>query len=161
MVIAKSETGGMRIEDERLVRGEGSFTDDLAVPHTAFGVVLRSPHAAAEILSIETGKALCLPGVLAIYVAADLAAAGIGGLPCVAAVGNRDGSPAFTPLRPVLAVDAVRHVGDPVAFVVATGQQHAQDAAEAVRVEYQTKPVVVDVEAALAPGAPAVWVQAR
>ena len=160
MVIARSEGVWARVEDERLLRGEGRFTDDLAIPNAAFGVVLRSPHASADILSIEKDEALRLPGVLAVYTAADLAADGIGGLPCVGAIANRDGSPAFLPMRPVLAEGVVRHVGEPVAFVVATDRMSAQAAAEAICVAYRTKPAVVGPEAALEAGAPAVWAEA-
>src|SRR5262245_14730071 len=132
MTIVKSGPGWARVEDERLVQGEGRFTDDLVVPNAAFGVVLRSPHAAADILSIEKNEALNLPGVLAVYTAADLAADGIGGLPCVGVIGNRDGSSAFLPMRPVLADGVVRHVGEPVAFIVATDRMSAQAAAAAI-----------------------------
>ena len=135
-------------------------TDDLVIPNAAFGVVVRSPHASAYILSIEKNEALRLPGVLAVYTAADLAADGIGGLPCVGAIGNRDGSPAFLPMRPVLAEGVVRHVGEPVAFVVATDRTSAQAAAEAIGVAYRTKPAVVGPEAALEAGTPAVWAEA-
>jgi len=160
MIMAMSGPGRPRIEDERLLRGEGRFADDLTVPNAAFGVVLRSPHAAAEIVSIEKKEALGFPGVLAVYTASDLAADGIGGLPCVGGVGNRDGSPAFLPPRPVLAQGVVRHVGEPVAFVVATDRMSAQAAAEAIRVNYRAKSAVVSPEAALEPGAPAVWAEA-
>ena len=160
MVIARSGRVWARVEDEQLLRGEGRFTDDLVIPNAAFGVVLRSPHASADILSIEKNEALRLPGVLAVYTAADLAADGIGGLPCVGAIGNRDGSPAFLPMRPVLAEGVVRHVGEPVAFVVATDRMSAQAAAEAIGVAYRTKPAVVGPEAALEAGTPAVWAEA-
>lgn len=160
MVIAGPALGWARVEDERLLRGQGRFTDDLDAPNAACGVVLRSPHAAAEIVSLNKSEALGVPGVLAVYTAADLAAEGIGGLNCIGTIDNRDGSPAFLPPRPVLADGVVRHVGEPVAFVVATDQMTAQTAAEAVRVAYRAKPAVVGAEAALAPGAPAVWADA-
>lgn len=149
-----------RIEDDRLVRGAGRFTDDLQPSDAAFGVVVRSPHAAAGIVSIDATAALQVAGVLAVYTADDLAAAGIAGLPCVAGVANRDGSQPFSPLRPVLAAGCVRHVGEPVAFVVASDRKGALAAAEAVDVVYDVKQAVVGVEAARAPGAAAVWAEA-
>jgi aerobic carbon-monoxide dehydrogenase large subunit len=159
-VVMRPAPGWARTEDDRLVRGAGRFTDDLQLVNAAVGVVVRSPHAAAEIVSIETAQALQTAGVLAIYTAADLAGAGIAGLPCVAGVANRDGSPAFSPLRPALATKFVRHVGEPVAFVVAKDRQSAMDGAEAVQVVYDVKQAVVGVEAARAPAAAAVWAEA-
>ena len=150
---------GMRVEDGRLLEGQGRFADDLLLPGQVYGVVLRSPHGAAEILSIDSSEAVGLPGVLAIFTAADLAADGIGGLPCVSTVSNRDGSPMFAPPRPILAAGRVRHVGDPVAFVIATGRALAQEAADAVRVSYRELPAVANAEAALAPNAPPVWAE--
>ena len=154
MMTTAKERGGMRVEDERLLMGQGQFADDLVLPGQVYGVVLRSPHGAAEILSIDSAEAVGLPGVLAIFTAADLAADGIGGLPCVATVSNRDGSPMFAPPRPILAAGRVRHVGDPVAFVVATERALAQEAADAVRVSYRELPAVTNAEAALAPNRP-------
>jgi len=159
-VIMRPAPGWARTEDDRLVRGAGRFTDNLQLANAAVGVVVRSPHAAAEIVSIETAQALQTSGVLAIYMAEDLAAAGISGLPCIASVANRDGSPAFSPLRPALATKFVRHVGEPVAFVVAKDRQSALDAAEAVHVVYDVKEAIVGVEAARAPAAAAVWAEA-
>ena len=94
--------------------------------------MLRSPHAAATITGIDTAAAKALPGVRAIYTSADLNADGIGGLPCAVALKNRDGSDMPMPPHPVLADGVVRHVGDPVAFIVAETQQAARDAAEAI-----------------------------
>ena len=108
-----------RAEDERFLTGRGRYLDDLALPRQAWGCVVRSPHAHAEIGAIETGAALAMPGVCAVYTAADLAAAGIGAIPCVMAPRSADGSAAALPSRPVLAAGRVRMVGDPVAFVVA------------------------------------------
>jgi aerobic carbon-monoxide dehydrogenase large subunit len=160
MVISNSGPRWTRIEDERLLRGEGAFTGDLSVSNAGFGVVLRSVHAAADILSIETGEALRSPGVLAVYTAADLAANKIGGLPCIGAIENRDGSPAYLPPRPVLADGVVRHAGEPVAFVVGTDRISAEAAAATIQVNYRSKSTVVDPESALEPGAPAVWAEA-
>jgi carbon-monoxide dehydrogenase large subunit len=112
-------------------------------------------------VSIDTIEALRLPGVLAVYTAADLAAEGIGSLPCIGTISNNDGSPAFLPPRPVLAEGVVRHVGEPVAFVVATDQASGKAAAEAISVEYHERPAAVEPEAALDAGAPVVWVETQ
>jgi len=146
-----------RVEDPRLLKGNGSYTDDITLPGTVAGVVLRSPHAAAKILSIDTAEAAALPGVLAIYTGADLAADGIGGLPCNIAFKNRDGSAPASPGHPVLAQGQVRHVGDPVAFIVAETTKAARDAAEAVVVDYDILPSITDLATALDDGAPLVW----
>ncbi len=146
-----------RVEDPRLLRGGGSYTDDITLPGTVHGVVLRSPHAAARITALDTAAARALPGVLAVYTSADLTADGIGPLPCAAQVKNRDGSPQAAPPHPVLAEGAVRHVGDPVAFIVAETGTQARDAAEAVMVEYDILPAITDLGAALDAGAAQVW----
>ena len=157
MIMTISASVWARTEDERLLRGAGCFSDDRCVPDSAFGIVVRSPHAAADIVSISAVEALRRPGVLAVYTADDLAADGLGGLPCVATVPNRDGSEVFAPMRPVLASQSVRHVGEPVAFVVATERHLAVDAAEAIEVNYAIKPSCAGVESAIADGAPSVW----
>jgi carbon-monoxide dehydrogenase large subunit len=149
-----------RVEDPRLLKGAGSYTDDIQLPGTAYGVVLRSPHAAAAVRSIDTATAKAMPGVVAVYVAADLDADGIGTLPCAAKVKNRDGSDQVTPERPVLARDAVHHAGTPVAFVVAETVTQARDAAEAIMVDYDIRESVTDLGAAMDPGQPQVWTQA-
>jgi carbon-monoxide dehydrogenase large subunit len=146
-----------RVEDPRLLKGNGSYTDDIALPGTVHAVVLRSPHAAARILSIDTAEAATLPGVIAVYTSADLAADGIGGLPCAVSLKNRDGSQQFSPPHPVLADGTVRHVGDPVALIVAETVKAARDAAEAVMVDYDILPSITDLGTALDDGVPQVW----
>ncbi len=150
-----------RVEDPRLLKGDGRYTDDIALPGMLFGAVLRSPHAAATLGAIDTAAALTVPGVVAVYTGADLEADGIGGLPCAIPLKNRDGSPRFDPPHPVLAHEAVRHVGDPVAFVVAQTLKAARDGAEAIGVEYDVLPSVTDLAVATDPGQPAVWTDAR
>ena len=146
-----------RVEDPRLLVGRGRYTDDIVLPNMLHGVLLRSPHAAARIKGIDAAAASSLPGVKAIYTAADLNADGIGPLPCAAPVENRDGTPQAMPPHPVLADDMVRHVGDPVAFVVADSAKAARDAAEQVTVGYETLPSVTDTAKAMDKGAPLVW----
>ena len=149
-----------RVEDPRLLRGHGAYTDDISLPGTLHGVVVRSPHAAARLLSIDTAAAAATPGVVAVYTFADLKADGIGPLPCAVRLTNRDGSKQITPSRPALADGAVRHVGDPVAFVVAERLQAARDGAEALMVDYETLPSITDLGAAMDPASPQVWQQA-
>ena len=117
--------------------------------------MLRSPHAHALIRSIDASQAAALSGVHAVYTSADLAADGIGPLPCMAAV-----KPLIVPPRPALAAGRVRHVGDPVAFIVADSVEAAREAADLIEVDYEALPAVVDGTAALAGGAPAIWDQA-
>jgi len=149
-----------RVEDPRLLIGGGRYTDDITLANEAFGIVLRSPHAAARILSIDTAAAAGLEGVLGIYTGKDLVADGIGSLPCVIPLKNRDGSDRAEVPHPVLADGEVRHVGDPVAFIVAATHQAARDAAEAVMVDYDVLPSITDLGATLDKDAPVVWPQA-
>ena len=146
-----------RVEDPRLLRGAGRYTDDIVLPGMLFGTVLRSPHAAAKIARLDVQAASAMPGVAAIYTFADLAADGISSLPCAALVNNRDGTPQAAPPHPVLADGAVRHVGDPIAFVVAETVDQARDAAEAIEVDYEILPAHVDLATAMDPGAALVW----
>ncbi|MEX6723260.1 xanthine dehydrogenase family protein molybdopterin-binding subunit [Parapedomonas caeni] len=136
-----------RVEDERLVTGHGRFTDDISVPGMVFGVTVRSPYGHARIGGIDTTGALAIPGVLAVYTAADMA--GYGEVPCLTVMDAERPTP-----RPLLAVDTVRHVGDPVAFVVADSREAARQGAEAVEVDYDDLPAVESMPAALAIGAP-------
>lgn len=146
-----------RVEDPRLLLGHGRYTDDITLPNEAVGVVLRSPHAAARIVSIDVEAAKAAPGVLGVYTAADLTADGIGPLPCAIPLKNRDGSDRADPPHPVLADGTVRHVGDPVAFVVAETHQQARDAAELITIDYDTLPSCTDLGAAMDSDASRVW----
>ena len=143
-----------RTEDERFLTGRGRYLDDLALPRQAWGCVVRSPHAHAEFGAIDADVAVAMPGVLAVYTAADVAEAGIGAIPCAMAPKNADGSAPRLAPRPVLAAGRVRTVGDPVAFVVAESAAEARAAAEAVTVAYRTLGAVTDAAAALRDGAP-------
>ena len=111
--------GVPRWEDPRLLRGGGRYSDDLNRPGQAYGYVLRSPHAHAEIRSIDTAAARAVPGVLAVYTHDDVEAAGLGSIPCAVPRNKADGSPMFTPPNLPLRKGRVRLVGDYVAFVVA------------------------------------------
>ena len=148
-----------RIEDPRLLRGDGRYSDDVNLPHQAYAVVVRSPHAHAAIRSIDTTAARGASGVLAVLTGADLAKDGLGDLPTDKSRKRRDGSPAFATPRPALLRDRVRHVGDPVALVVAQTIEQAVDAAELVSVDYEPLPTVAATADAMRPGAPAVWAE--
>jgi len=149
-----------RVEDPRLLTGRGRYTDDISMPGQTHGVVLRSPHAHARIASIDVAGAKALPGVLAVLTGADLKEAGLGAMPCMIPLKSRDGTPRIDTPRLALATDMVRHVGDPVAFVVAETLQQARDAAEAVMVDYEVLPASTDLATAHQPGAAPVWPEA-
>ncbi|HUZ72551.1 MAG TPA: xanthine dehydrogenase family protein molybdopterin-binding subunit [Stellaceae bacterium] len=146
-----------RKEDFRFLTGKGTYTDDINRPGQLHAVFVRSPHAHAEIRGIDAARAKAAAGVVAVYTSADLQAAGLGTLPCGWAVKSKDGSPMAEPPHPVLAQGRVRHVGDPVAIVVAESKTIAQEAAELVTVDYRELPSVVAVEEAVKPGQPLVY----
>jgi len=149
-----------RIEDPRLIQGFGRYADDVNLPHQAYAVVVRSPHAHAAIRSIDSSEARHASGVLAVLTGADLAADRLGDLPTDKSRKRRDGSPAFATPRPALVRDRVRHVGDPVALVVAQTVEQAIDAAELVAIDYEPLPTVAATADAMRTGAPAVWAEA-
>ncbi len=150
-----------RVEDPRLLKGDGSYTDDTTPAGALYGVVLRSPHAHATITSLDTKAAEATAGVVAVYTALDLKADRIGNLPCLVQLDNIDGSKGALPPHPVLADGTVRHVGDPVAFIVADSPRAARDGAEAVAVEYEILPSITDLATAMDAGAPQVWPEAK
>jgi carbon-monoxide dehydrogenase large subunit len=143
-----------RKEDLRFLSGRGQYTDDINRPGQTHAHILRSPHAHAAIKAIDTAAARAMPGVIAIFTGADLAAENIGGIPCGWQIHNKDGSPMAEPMHPALAIGKVRHVGDQVAVVIAETRAQARDAAEAIIVEYDVLPAAATMEQALAGGAP-------
>jgi len=148
-----------RLEDPRLLRGQGRFLDDIRMEGMTRAYVLRSPHPHAAIRSIDTGAAKAMPGVLLVLTGEDYAASGLAPIPCVMpfAVHRPDGSDLYRPERPALARGRVRFVGDAVALVVAETLVQARDAAEAIDVDYDPLPAVPDIAAAGAPDAPLIW----
>jgi carbon-monoxide dehydrogenase large subunit len=146
-----------RVEDARLLRGLGRYSDDVDLARQVYAVLVRSPHAHARILGIEARAAVAVPGVMAVLTAAELDVDRVAELPTDRTRKRRDASPAFATPRPLLARERVRHVGDPVALVVAETREQAVDAAERVAVEYEPLPAVAATTDALRPGAPAVW----
>jgi len=149
-----------RWEDPRLLRGGGQYSDDLNRPGQAYGYVVRSPHAKARMISINTTSALAANGVLAIYTGADIEAAGYGKVPPMAIRKRADGSEMFIPPNVPLRQKLVQYVGDYVAFVVAESHDQARDAAELVAVEYEELPSVTATADVLSASAPSVWEEA-
>src|ERR1700709_915281 len=149
-----------RLEDQRLLTGKGQFIDDKPEDGALWLHVLRSPHAHAKILSIDTKAASEMPDVQAVYTGADLIADDIGTIPTLPVFKRPAGSPIPVPPRRLLAHEIVRFAGEPVAAVVAASRVAAQTAAEAISVEYEVLPSVVDPMAATKPGAPVVWASA-
>ncbi|HET7297350.1 MAG TPA: xanthine dehydrogenase family protein molybdopterin-binding subunit, partial [Burkholderiales bacterium] len=128
-----------RIEDDVLLRGAGRYADDFPLAHAAHACFVRSPHAHAKINSISVAAAMKGPGVLAVLTGKDAASDGLGDIPCLIPVPGLRETP-----RPVLAIGTVRHVGDPVAMVIAETLSQARDAAERVQVDYEPLPAVSD-----------------
>ena len=149
-----------RREDYRFLTGGGTYTDDINRPGQLYAYILRSPHAHAQIAGINTSAAQRAPGVVEVYTGKDMVADSVGGLPCGWQVHSKDGTPMAEPPHPVLAVDRVRYVGDPVAVVIADTLAQARDAAELVSVDYAEEPAAIDPVAALQPGAPQVNAEA-
>ena len=141
-----------RKEDQRFITGKGQYTDDINRPGQAFAVFVRSPHAHANIKSIDASAAQKSPGCLAVYTGADIAKDKVGGLICGWMIHSKDGSPMKAGAHPALAQGKVRYVGDHVAVVIADTLSEARDAAEKVKVTYETLPAVVDVATAQNPG---------
>ncbi|HUC61491.1 MAG TPA: xanthine dehydrogenase family protein molybdopterin-binding subunit [Alphaproteobacteria bacterium] len=146
-----------RKEDAKLLTGRGRYTDDVNLPGQCHVAIVRSRHAHGILRSIGTEAAKAMPGVLGIYSAADVDAAGFGTFKTIINFPNRDGSAMKKPVRRALAQDRVRFVGDPVAFVVAETAFQAKDAADAVELEIEPLPTVVRARDAVAPGAPLVY----
>ena len=138
-----------RLEDRRFLTGRGRYVSDRAVPGALHCRFLRSDHAHAEILGIETGAALAVPGVAAVLTGAEMAADGIGSMPCLWKVPTKDGTPMAEPPRWALARDRVRHVGEPLAAVLAETRAAAEDAAELVEIRYRPLPAAIGSRRAL------------
>jgi carbon-monoxide dehydrogenase large subunit len=157
-----------RVEDQRLLTGNGVFTDDVNLDGQAHGHVLRAEMAHADITNIDVAAAKAAPGVLAVLTGEDYDEDGLGDLPYVhnpaglfkpevPSLANRDGSELFKSPLKVLAGDRVRFVGQPVAFVVAETADQARTAAELIEVQYDALPVSVDLTDAMQPGAAQIW----
>ncbi len=145
-----------RKEDHRFLSGRGHYTDDINVPGQAHAVIRRSDRPHARLLGIDASAAKSAPGVIAVFVGADMEADGIGGVPCGWQIHNKDGSAMAEPKHPVLATEKVRHVGDPVAVVIAQTRQEAKNAAELLDISYEDLPAIAHIRDAVASGAAAV-----
>lgn len=146
-----------RIEDDRLLTGQGLYVADIALEGMAHAVVVRAQVASARVAAIDVAAALATPGVLAVYTGNELAADGLADFPCGVNLPRPNGAKAHQARRPILVRDRIRAVGEPVAFVVAETLEAAMAAAELVVVETEDLPAVAGLIAARAPGAPCVW----
>ena len=145
-----------RVEDNRFLKGEGKYTDDFNMPNQTFAVYLRSPHAHANLVSVDISAAKAMDGVINVFTGKDIKDAGIVGSICGWQVDFKNGDTMKEPGHPILAVDKVRHVGDAVALVIAEDIGTAKDAAGAVEVNYDVLDAIVDPKAAVQNGAPQV-----
>ncbi len=157
-----------RKEDLRLLTGQGRFSDDFSIDGQAYAAMVRSPHPHARIVRIDTTKAKAMPGVLGVYIGADVLADGLTPIPHTPVPATRHdmkltgpgGGKVFAGPHFLLPADIARHVGEAVAMVVAATHAQALDAAEAIEVEYEELAFVTGTEDALAPNAPALWKEA-
>lgn len=149
-----------RVEDQRLLTGAGRYTDDVSLPGQAYAVFLRSPYAHARIVSLDVAEAKAAPGVLGVFTGEDVKRAGLGNIPSLYPLKQKDGSPLYEPPRPVLADGVVRHVGDPIAMVVAESWAQARDAAELIAVDYDELPANTELARALDADTPQIWADA-
>lgn len=143
-----------RMEDPRLLRGDGCYTDDFNLVNQAHGYFLRSPYAHGIISTLDVSAARSAPGVLAVITHDDTSAAGIGTIPNMQPIKNRNGEPMLKPARPVLADGKVRYRGEAVALVVAETREQARDAAELIELEVDELPAVTDAIEGAKDGAP-------
>ena len=156
-----------RREDARLLIGAGQYADDFNLPGQTCAYLVRSPHAHARVLKIDVAHAVDGPGVIVVLTGSDAAADGLKPIPHSPVpanphevpLRNRDGSGFFIAPHPVLAVDVVRYVGEPIAIVVAETLARAMDAAERIEAVYEPLAAVAGSKDALSPGAPFVWEQ--
>jgi aerobic carbon-monoxide dehydrogenase large subunit len=150
-----------RKEDRRFLLGKGNYTDDITLPNQSYAMFVRSPHAHAKIKAINADAAKASPGVLAVLTGADVADAGLGGIPCGWLVKSKDGSSMVEPPHPALVQGVARHVGDPVVMIVAETKAAARAAVALVDVDYDVLPAAGLLADAIVAGAPMVWPEAK
>jgi len=150
-----------RKEDRRFLLGKGQYTDDIVLPDQTYAMFVRSPHAHAKIAKLSLDAAKASPGVLAVLTGDDVAASGLGGIPCGWLVKSKDGSNMVEPPHPALVQGTARHVGDPVVMVVADSKAAARAAVALVEIDYDVQPAAGRLADAIAPGAPQVWPDAK
>jgi carbon-monoxide dehydrogenase large subunit len=144
----------VRKEDKRFITGRGRYTDDVRLHGMTYAAFVRSPHAHAKIKSIDVEAAKAMPGVVDVLTGKQLVDDKIGNLICGWMIHSKDGTPMKMGAWPAMAPETVRFVGQAVAVVIAETRNQARDAAEVVAVDYEELPVVADIRAAIAPGAP-------
>ncbi|MER8826834.1 xanthine dehydrogenase family protein molybdopterin-binding subunit [Mesorhizobium sp. M0938] len=149
-----------RKEDRRFITGAGRYVDDMVVPGMKHAAFVRSPHAHAQIKTIDVSKAQAMPGVIGVLTGKELKADGIGNLICGWMIHSKDGSPMKMGAWSPLAFDRVRYVGDAVVVVIAETKGQARDAAEAVDIAYEELKAVVDAPKALERSAPQIHPEA-
>src|SRR2546426_7885682 len=149
-----------RMEDDRLLVGKGRYSDDVEFAGLAWLVVVRSPHAHADISALDLSGCRSAPGVIAAWSMAELRADGVAHIPFPPLFKRADGAPMAAPPRTLLAEDRVYHVGQPVAAIVAETRRQAEDAADLVSVQYEERPCVVDARRAVEAGGPPLLPQA-
>jgi carbon-monoxide dehydrogenase large subunit len=150
-----------RKEDKRFITGRGRYTDDMMVPGMCYAAFVRSPHAHAKIRSIDVSAAKAMPGVIAVLDGSQLAADGIGNLICGWMIKSKNGAPMKMGAYPALAKETVRYVGQPFAVVVAETRLQARDAADAVEVDWQELPALIDLNEAIKVGAHQIHTEAE
>jgi aerobic carbon-monoxide dehydrogenase large subunit len=141
-----------RKEDKRFITGRGRYTDDMTVPGMCYAAFVRSPHAHARIRSIDVSAAKAMPGVIGVLTGEELAADGIGNIICGWMIKSKDGAPMKMGAYPALAKETVRYVGQPFAVVVAETRLQARDASEAVNVDWEELPALIDLNEAIKEG---------
>src|SRR5215472_4003780 len=146
-----------RREDRRFLTGRGRYVHDIVLPRQLHAVFLRSPHAHADIVAIDKAEALASLRVAAIFTAEDVTTDKLNGVPCAWGIAGKDGKPMMEPPHSLLARGKVRHIGDPVAMVVADSVDAARNAAERINVIYRILPAVTEAVAAMQPGAPQLY----
>ncbi len=143
-----------RVEDKRFLTGKGRYTDDIKLPGMTHAVIIRSPHAHARILNVNTSKAEALPGVVKIFTGKDVAE--LNGVPCGWQVDFKNGDTMKEPPHKLMVADKTRHVGDAVAMIIAETYAIAKDAADMVVVDYDEMKAAINMREAIKPGAPLV-----
>ena len=149
-----------RVEDDYLLRGTGRYMADAPLPGQTYAAFVRSPHACADVKAINVEAALAVKGVIAVITPADIAAENVKNLSAHPPIPGRNGAKLIMPVRPALAGERVRHIGEAVAMVIAETQAAAQDGTELVEVQYEALDPITDLRKAIEPGAPQVWPEA-
>jgi carbon-monoxide dehydrogenase large subunit len=144
----------VRKEDKRFITGKGRYVDDIRLHGMTYAAFVRSPHAHAKVKGIDSSEAMRMPGVVDVLTGRQIVDDKIGNLICGWMIHSKDGSPMKMGAWPAMAPDTVRFVGQAVAVVIAETRNQARDAAEAVVVDYEELPAVVDMRDAVANGAP-------